>query len=101
MNSTTDKPWKYKHCAADTQVSDHKGVLHSVTINGPATTAGKITLYDNTAESGTDIIAILSVGLKTESQGITCLIFDCEFSTGLYVGFDGTIVGADITVTYI
>lgn len=99
MNSVLDYPFKYKNCTADTQVSAHPGVLHTVTINGPATTAGKITLYDSLTETGT-VIATLTVGLKTESQGISCLVFDDRFTTGLYVGFDGTIAGGDITVSY-
>lgn len=99
MNSAIDFPFGYKHCTADTQVCDHAGVLHTVTINGPATTAGKITLYDSLTEAGT-VIAVITVGLKTESQGTSCLIFDVAFSTGLYAGFDGTIVGADITISY-
>lgn len=98
-NSVIDYPFDYAHCTADTQVCAHAGVLHTVTINGPATTAGKITLYDSLTETGT-VIAVISVGLKSESQGISCLIFDTKFSTGLYAGFDGTIAGADITISY-
>jgi hypothetical protein len=99
MTGVTDTGFDYKHLTADGQVKAGKGMLHTVTINKPATTAGVITLYDSLTEVA-PVIAAITVGLKTEGQGISCLVFDLAFQTGLYVGFDGTIVGADITVTY-
>ncbi|MDD5081771.1 MAG: hypothetical protein PHU08_00215 [Dehalococcoidales bacterium] len=98
-NSIIDFPFEYKHITGDTQVSAHPGVLHTVTINGPSTTAGVLTLYDSLTETGT-VIAAITIGKKDESQGISCLIFDVAFTTGLYAGFDGTLAGADITISY-
>lgn len=99
MNPILDFPWAYAHVAADAQVKGSKGVLHTVVVNG-LTTAGDVTLYDNTAESGT-VIAVIHLDPTTSLsvQPIT-LLYDCEFSTGLYVGFDDSLA-ADLTVTYL
>ena len=98
-NSAIDFPFLYKHCVADTQVCAGPGVLHAVTINKAATTAGVITLYDSLTEAGT-VIAAITVALKTEAQAPATLTYDVGFTTGLYAGFDGTIAGADITISY-
>ena len=75
-----------------TTVKSGGGILHTVCVNNPAAT-GTITMYDNTAASGTKIGTITTTG---SSYG--CFTYDASFSTGL------TIVTAtaasDITVTY-
>lgn len=98
MNPVSDFPWKYKHVAADTLVASGHGCLHSIVING-LTTVGDATIYDNTAELGT-IIGVLHLNTATSVsvQPIT-LLYDIEFNTGLYIGFDATLV-ADLTVSY-
>jgi len=98
-NPAIDFPWEYKHCTVDTLVRTGKGVLHTIVVNG-LTTAGDATIYDNTAEAGANIIGILHLDPTTSLsvQPIT-LIYDCEFTTGLYIGFDGTLE-ADLTITY-
>ena len=97
-NPVLDFPWTPRHVIADTLVRTGVGVLHTIVVNG-LTTAGDATIYDNTAESGT-IIGILHLNPATSVsvQPITFL-YDCKFSTGLYIGYDGTLV-ADLTVTY-
>lgn len=77
--------------AATTTVKVGGGMLHSITINTPAT--GAITVFDNTAASGT---AIASIN-PTTSVGPCTLIFDAEFRTGLTVV---TNASQDITVNY-
>lgn len=81
--------------AADTQVKSGAGLLHTVTIscNDAAPTAGSIIIYDNTAESGTQIFN--HTFTTTPFMPFT-LIFDVTFATGLYVGFTTT---ADVNVT--
>lgn len=81
--------------AADTQVKSGAGFLHTVTIscNDAAPTAGSIIIYDNTAESGTQIFN--HTFTTTPFMPFT-LIFDVTFSTGLYVGFTTT---NDVNVT--
>ena len=77
-----------------TTVKSGKGVLHSICVNTEA--AGTITIYDNTAASGTKIGTI--TGIAVTSTGPGCQIYDVQFWTGL------TIVTAtaamDITVAY-
>ncbi len=98
MNSAIDFPWDYQHITADAQVREGQGVLHTVVING-LTTAGDLTLYDSLTEAGT-VIAVIHLDPTTSIsiQPIT-LLYDCAFLTGLYAGFDATLV-ADITINY-
>lgn len=77
---------------ADTQIKSGAGVLHTMVCNSDAAaTAGSITLYDNTAESGT---VIHSITVGTGFYPPATMVFDVEFSTGLYLGFTTT---ADVT----
>ena len=87
--------WPYVHVAADTQVKAGRGILHSVVLNGWST-AGVLTIYDSLDETGT-VIAIIAINTTAHLslQPITFL-YDLEFSTGLYAGFDATLV-ADLT----
>ena len=77
-----------------TVVKTGSGILHTITLNGPVATA-VVTVYDNTAASGT-AIAIITV--PASPQPVT-LTFDAAFSTGL------TVVTAtaaqNVTVTFI
>lgn len=88
--------WPYSHVTADAQVKAGRGILHSVVCNG-LTTAGDCTIYDSLTETGT-VIAVLHLDPTTSVsvQPITFL-YDLEFSTGLYMGFDATLA-ADLTV---
>lgn len=73
-----------------------KGTLHSVTIS-PLTatpTAGLLSIYDNTAESGT---VLYSEWVFATAPGHT-IILDVDFSTGLFIGFDGTLANVAVTV---
>lgn len=90
--------WNYVNITAaaptTTVVKSGAGVLHSIVLNTPADT-GTITIYDNTAATGTKI------GTWTSSSTTppSAVLYNVAFSTGL------TIVTAtaaqDITVTYI
>lgn len=75
-----------------TVVKSGGGILHTVCVNTPAAT-GTITIYDNTAASGTKI-GTITVFASTNP----CFTYDVNFATGL------TIVTAtaanDITVSY-
>lgn len=97
-NPIVDFPLKYAHVTADAQVKARQGVLHTVVVNG-LTTAGDLTLYDSLTEVA-PVIAVIHLDPTTSIsvQPIT-LTYDCEFTTGLYLGFDGALA-ADITVTY-
>lgn len=76
--------------ATTTTVKSGIGVLHSITIN--TTAAATITIYDNTAGSGTKIGTIAA----SPAIGSTFL-YDCAFTTGLTVVTAGA---SDITVNY-
>ena len=77
---------------ATTTVKSGGGVLHTICINTPAATE-TITIYDNTAASGTKI-GTITVFASTNP----CLTYDINFTTGL------TLVTAtassDLTVSF-
>lgn len=82
---------------ADTLIKTGAGLLHTVNISATGVvTAGVLTLYDNTAESGT----VLWSGLIPTAIVPTTLTFDITFATGLYVGFDATLVNVQATCSY-
>ena len=77
---------------ATTTVKSGSGILHTICVNTPAATE-TITIYDNTAASGTKI-GTVTVFASTNP----CLTYDVNFKTGL------TLVTAtassDLTVSY-
>ena len=72
-----------------TVVKTGAGVLHSIVVN--TTAAGAITIYDNTAASGTKI------GTMKASIVEGTYVFDVAFTKGLTIV---TAAASDITVTY-
>lgn len=81
--------------AADTLVKTGAGFLHTLTFscNDAAPTAGSIIVYDNTAESGTQIFNHTFTTTPFMPFSVT---LDVTFSTGLYIGFTTT---NDVNVT--
>lgn len=84
--------FQYSHlaAAATTTVKTGPGILHSISLNTLAVTS-TVTIYDNTAGSGT-VIGIIS---STVNQGP--YIYDVLFNTGLTIVITGA---PDITVSY-
>lgn len=84
--------------AADTQVKSGAGFLHTLTFscNDAAPTAGSIIVYDNTAESGTQLF---NHTFTTTPFMPFSVIIDGSFATGLYVGFTTT-NDVNVTVSY-
>lgn len=83
---------------ADSLLVTGAGFLHTITIS-PLTatpTAGLLTVYDNTAESGT---VIYSEWIFATTPGHTVVI-DSLFGTGVYVGFDGTLANVACVIGY-
>ena len=78
----------------DTAVKAGAGFVHTVTFtcNDAAPTAGSIIIYDNTAESGTELFNHTFTTTPFVPFSVT---LDHSFSTGLYVGFTTT---ADVNV---
>ncbi len=79
---------------ADTLVKTGAGLVHTITFScdDAAPTAGSFTLFDNTAESGTEIF---SHTFTTTPFMPLSVILDTTFATGLYAGFTTT---ADVNV---
>lgn len=75
--------------ASDQQVKASAGVLHSVTIscNDAAPTAGSIIIYDNTAESGTQVF---NHTFTTTPFVPFTVVLDYDMLTGIYIGFTTT-----------
>lgn len=81
--------------ATTTTVKSGKGNLHTLCLNTVAA-SGVVTVYDNTAGSGTKILTITNP-LTLLAMGPLCGTYDIAFSTGLTVVTTGT---QDITVSY-
>jgi hypothetical protein len=80
--------------ATTTTVKSGAGFLHALTINTYVASA-TITIYDNTAASGTKIATITLPSTITGDAPIT-LTYDLVFSTGLTIVTSGA---TDITVS--
>lgn len=80
----------YISTATTTNVKTGKGKLHAITVG--ETAAGAITIYDNTAASGT-IIGVLKSSVAEQT-----FIFDATFRTGLTIV---TAAASKITVSYL
>jgi hypothetical protein len=86
--------YSYKNLTTDatTTLKSGPGYLHTVCVNTPAAT-GVVTIYDNTAASGTKIGTITSF-----ASVVGCQIFDVAFWSGLTVVL--ATAAPDITVTF-
>lgn len=80
--------------AATTVVKSGAGVLKKIIIN-KGVVSSTITIYDNTAGSGTKI-GTITFGLALLTD-LASPVFDCIFSTGLTIVTSGAV---DITVVY-
>ena len=91
-------PYNYSRKTADGQVKSSAGFIHTISIS-PLTatpTAGLLTIYDNTAESGT---VIYTEWVFATAPGHTIKL-DVQCSTGIYVSFDATLANVAVTVAY-
>lgn len=79
--------------AATTTTKSGAGSVHTICVNSLGTVASTVTVYDNTAGSGTVIAVINSLTL------LGCQTYDAAFATGLTLVTTGT-VAPDVTVTY-
>ena len=78
---------------ATTTAKSGAGTLHTITINTPGAT-DTLTVYDNTAGSGT-VIAVIN----DASTNATTLTYDLAFTTGLTIVSAGT-TAPDVSVSY-
>lgn len=79
---------------ATTVVKASSGILHTITFNKPTATT-VVTIYDNTAGSGTTIGAVT---IPASPLPVT-LIYDVAFATGLTVKTETA--NSDITISYV
>lgn len=87
---------------ATTTVKSGSGVLKAIKINNPsALTVANLTLtvYDNTAGSGT-VIATITVPFGQSGALPIALNFDAAFATGLTIVTAGPTVAANVTVEW-
>lgn len=84
-------PYLYNNIstATTTVVKSGQGVLKSITVN--TTAAGAVTVYDNTAASGTKIATLKASVAENDYE------YEVAFSTGLTIV---TAAASDITVSY-
>lgn len=82
--------------AATTVVRNGQGILKTVTINQPIASA-TVTIYDNTAGSGTKIATITLPATLLE-QGPKSAVYELDFGTGLTIVTTGA--GIDVTVSW-
>lgn len=89
--------WRYHNVTgqATVEIKAGAGTLHAITFNKPVATS-VLTIYDNTAGSGTAVIGTVTV--PASPQPVT-LFYDCIFTTGLTVVM--ATADMDITVSYI
>ena len=79
----------YINSATTTTVKTGAGMLHSITLT--ETAAGTITIYDNTAASGT-VLGVLKASVVEGTY-----VFDVSFGTGLTIV---TAAASKLTVSY-
>lgn len=96
-DSTLDRTWGGSKCngtyistATTTTLKSGAGMLHSIVVT--ETAAGTITVYDNTAGSGT-VKAVLKASIAEGTY-----VFDIAFSTGLTIVTAGA---SKLTVSYL
>ena len=81
-------------CTADTQVKGSEGLLATIVVSQPAAatpTAGVLTVYDSLTETGTVLFQHYFPASAVPNP-IT-ITLNKKFTTGCYVGFDGTLAG--------
>lgn len=92
-----DKPWQFLNIttATTTTVKAGAGILKSIVFN-KRVVSGVITIYDNTAASGTKI-GTITLGAALLSDPPQSVLFDVPFSIGLTIV---TSEAEDLTVIY-
>lgn len=80
-------------CTGDTQVKASAGFVHAIIVQSTdaVPTAGTIILYDNTAESGTQVVNLdIKATAPVGEEDAYTIIIDRLMTTGIYVGFTTT-----------
>lgn len=97
----TSEPIKYNvaRATADALAKTGVGVIHTVTVSSTQATpvAGLLTIYDNTAESGTAVYSEwVTAGVLPHT-----VTLDEPVANGIYIGYDATLTGVNVNVSYL
>jgi hypothetical protein len=95
-----EQQFSYKICTADCQVKASAGFVHSITCATPlgaAVAAGAVTLRDALTE--TTPIAV-TLGMPNSAFTPFTNMINAAFTTGIYLGYDGTVGAVSCTVSY-
>lgn len=93
-----EQQFSYGRATADTQIKGSAGFIHTINIAPTGTvTAGVLTVYDSTSETGT---VIYSVSLPVTSFTPFSVPLNVIAGTGIYVGFDATLANVQATVSF-
>lgn len=101
-NNTTGKAiveenYSMTRVTADGQIKASAGFVRHISFAATGTvTAGTITLYNNTAESGT----VLWSGIIQVGTAPVTVPINADASTGIYVGYDGTVANVATHVSW-
>lgn len=96
----TEQRFSYCVATADTQCNGAPGFVHTITCAtsaGAAATAGALTIRNALTET-TPIAA--TIGIPAAAFVPFTVTLNTEMSTGIYVGFDGTLAGVSCTIAY-
>jgi len=97
-NPTLDFGYSHKHLTDSAIILTGLGILHTITINRPDTTAAAVvTIYDGIDNTGT-VIAIITMDDALFVVPAT-LTYDVAVTTGIYAEFSHAVT-ADITVSF-
>lgn len=93
-------PFTHGVATADTQIAAGAAFLHSINVSptAAATTAGLITVYDSTTESGT---VVAQFWCPTNDTVVKTFLLDSQCTTGIYVGFDATVTAHTVSLSYV
>lgn len=93
-----NRPLTYSRLVADGQVKATAGHLQSITFSPTGTpVAGVITIFDSATETGT---VIFSVSIPASVFTPFTVTLDVAATTGIFVGFDGTVTNTQVTTTF-
>ena len=97
-NPVLDFGYSHRHLDDSAIVLTGSGILHTITINRPDTTAAAVvTIYDGIDNAGT-VIAIITMDDALFVVPAT-LTYDVAVTTGIYAEFSHAVT-ADITISF-
>lgn len=96
-NAPVGLSYKHINTAATTVVKSFGGLLQGINVNGTPGATETVTIYDNTAASGTEIGVVALATTTVAPSFIPFGVNGVQFVTGLTIVTTGT---TDLTVVY-